>query len=66
MEQNDENNEYNEFCIKLAKNAREVVQAYNKLSPANKRRADMEMRNTVAAQGFCGLWEHLKTFCKRL
>ena len=61
MEQNDENNEYNEFWVKFAKNAREVMQEYNKLSPANKQRADMEAQNIIAAQGFWGLWEHLKT-----
>ncbi len=61
MEQNDENNEYNEFWVKFAKNAREVMQEYNKLSPANKQRADMEARNIIAAQGFWGLWERLKT-----
>ena len=60
MEQNDENNEYKKFCIKLAKNAREVMQEYNKLSPANKQRADIEVRNMVAARGVWEIWEHLK------
>lgn len=60
MRQNDENNEYNEFWVKFAKNAREVMQEYNKLSPTNKQRADMEARNIIVAQGFWGLWERLK------
>ena len=60
MEQNDENNEYKKFCIKLAKNAREVMQEYNKLSPANKQRADMEAQSIIVAQGFWEIWEHLK------
>lgn len=60
MRQNDENNEYNEFWVKFAKNAEEVFREYQKLSPANKQRADMEARNILAARGFWGLWEHLK------
>lgn len=60
MEQNNENNEYNEFWIKFAKNAEEVFREYNKLSPPNKQRADVEARNIIVAQGFWGLWERLK------
>lgn len=55
MKQNNENNEYNEFWIKFAKNAEEVFREYNKLSPTNKQRADVEARNIIAAQVFLGL-----------
>ena len=58
MEQS--NNEYNEFWVKFMKNMEEIMQEYNKLSPSNKQRADMEVRNIIAAQGFWELWNYLQ------
>ena len=58
MEQS--NNEYNEFWVKFIKNMEEIMQEYNKLSPSNKQRADMEVRNIIAAQGFWELWNYLQ------
>lgn len=62
MEQNDENNEYNEFWVKFAKNAREVMQEYNKLSPANKQQVYMDAWNILVARGIVGLREYLNNF----
>ena len=58
MEQS--NNEYNEFWVKFMKNMEEIMQEYNKLSPSNKQRADMEVRNIIVAQGLWGLWNYLQ------
>ena len=52
--------EYNAFWAKFAKNAKEIMQEYNKLSPSNKQRADMEVRNIIVAQGLWGLWNYLQ------
>lgn len=60
--QNDENNEYKEFWMKFTKNAEEVMQEYNRLSPANKQRADMDAWKIVAMRGLVGLCEYLKNF----
>lgn len=60
MEHFDNSSEYNAFWAKFAKNAKEIMQEYNKLSPSNKQRADMEVRNIIVAQGFWELWNYLQ------
>ncbi|MCH5282180.1 MAG: hypothetical protein J1E59_00815 [Treponema sp.] len=60
MEHFGNSSEYNAFWAKFAKNAKEIMQEYNKLSPSNKQRADMEVRNIIVAQGLWGLWNYLQ------
>ena len=52
--------DHDDFWRKFAKNIDEVKQEYNKLSPSNKQRADMEVRNIIVAQGLWGLWNYLQ------
>ena len=42
MEQFGNSSEYNAFRAKFAKNVKEVMQEYNKLSPSDRQKADME------------------------
>ena len=52
--------EYNAFWAKFAKNAKEVMQESNKLSPSDRQKADMEAMNIIAARGLWGLWNYLQ------
>ena len=52
--------EYNAFWAKFSKSAKEVMQEYNKLSPSDRQKADMEAMNIIAARGLCGLWNYLQ------
>ena len=58
MDQVDRINEYNEFWIKLTKNAEEILKEYNKLSPENKQRASTEAQRIVMSQGILGILEY--------
>lgn len=60
MEHFDNSSEYNAFWAKFAKNAKEVMQEYNKLSPSDRQKADMEAMNIIAAQGLWRLWNYLQ------
>lgn len=60
MNQVDKNNEYNEFWVKFAKNAEEILREYDKLSLENKQKASMEAQRIILSQGVLGILEYGK------
>lgn len=60
MNQSNKNNEYVKFWGKFAKNADDILQEYNKLSPENRQRARMDAQRIFALQGIEGILKFAK------